>query len=79
MIKKLINDSGNIVVFDYAIAYSNGYEIWYGKYFPILNFTYYNYCQGIKKCTEPKIYFAIKCKLSYLLIDNDIGYFLLNF
>ena len=27
MIKKLITDSGNIVVFDYAIAYSNGYEI----------------------------------------------------
>ena len=27
MIKKLINESGNIVVFDYAIAYSNGYEI----------------------------------------------------
>lgn len=29
MIKKLINDSGNIVVFDYAIANSNGYEICY--------------------------------------------------
>ena len=26
---KLINDSGNIVVFDYAIAYSNGYDICY--------------------------------------------------
>ena len=66
--------------FDYAIAYYNGYEICYvaNLIFSYLEFYIWQLLSRHQKCTEPKIYFGIKCKLSYLLIDYDIGYFLSN-